>query len=121
MKRYTSNDMHNLLLDRTLTAKYQREDFQVGSQAIFCPYYVPLEGSLGSDWGVLINPKSTRFGQLSFEHDDCGCPKSDTEDAEGWGRHSGEPSQDGDTWCTDWRHECDDWCDTPCWMAGAGR
>lgn len=69
---------------------------------------------MGSDWGVIVNPKSTRFGLLTFEHDDCGCRPTDTEDEWGWGRHADAPSQDGDTWCTEWRHECGDFCDDPC-------
>jgi hypothetical protein len=36
---------------------------------------VPLEGRLGADWGVIVKPESVRFAQLTFEHDDDGCPE----------------------------------------------
>ena len=45
----------------------------VGLQALFCPYYVQLSGILGSDWGVIVNPNSYKFGKIVFEHDWCGC------------------------------------------------
>ena len=90
----------------------------IGAQALSCPYYVPLEGTLGGDWGVIVNPASTRFTLLTFEHDDCGCPPGPDEDADGWGRHGDAPQQQGDMWSTEWRHECDEFCDTPCeWVA----
>ena len=112
MKRYESSDIHRLFIGRCLSDRYQQG--QCGAQALHCPYYVPLEGRLGADWGVIVNPESSRFGLLTFEHDDCGCPASDTEDDEGWGRHYDEPNQQGDTWWVGWRHRCDEFCDTPC-------
>jgi hypothetical protein len=36
-----------------------------------CRYFLPLEGKLGYDWGVCGNPKSPRFGLLTFEHQGC--------------------------------------------------
>lgn len=33
-----------------------------------CKWYIPLEGELGSDWGVCGNKKSPRKGLLTFEH-----------------------------------------------------
>ncbi len=36
-----------------------------------CKYYVGLNGELGADWGVCINPKSERRGMLTFEHMGC--------------------------------------------------
>lgn len=33
-----------------------------------CKYFVPLNGSLGNDWGVCSNPKSPRAGLLTWEH-----------------------------------------------------
>src|SRR5262249_21175432 len=36
-----------------------------------CRYYVPLEGKEGADWGVCANPRSTRAGLLTFEHQGC--------------------------------------------------
>ena len=110
--RHNHHDMHKRLCAVALSERY--EQGQCGAQAIFCPYYVPLEGRLGADWGVIVNPESSRFGLLTFEHDDCGCPVSDTEDPEGWGRHSGAPNQQGDTWDEDWQHTCDAWCEAPC-------
>jgi len=45
----------------------------VEMQALTCPYYVPLSGEWGSDWGAIMHPRSTKFGQLVFEHEWCGC------------------------------------------------
>lgn len=132
-KQYSSSEIHKKLFARSkskrwddVEAKRSVEVIQIGSQAIFCPYYVPLEGKLGYDWGVIVNPESTRFGLLTFEHDDCGCPKNPREDAEGWGRHEGAPNQEGDMWDQAWYHrhdidcgyggDCyvpDDWCRDP--------
>ena len=111
-RRYNHRDLHKRLWATSASERYKQG--QCGAQALFCPYYVPLEGRLGADWGVIVNPESSRFGLLTFEHDDCGCERSDTEDAEGWGRHADAPNQDGDTWDEDWHHECDEWCDDPC-------
>lgn len=112
-QRYDPSDIHKRLIEQQLSNRW-REVEQVGSQALHCTYYVPLQGDLGSDWGVIVNPESSRFGMLTFEHDDCGCPKSDTEDEEGWGRHNG-PTQDGDMWSTRWYHECEPgWCEKRC-------
>ena len=36
-----------------------------------CRYFVPLEGNLGLDWWVCVNPKSPRCGLLTFEHQGC--------------------------------------------------
>lgn len=38
-----------------------------------CRFYLVLEGQLGQDWGVCANPRSPRFGLLTFEH--MGCKK----------------------------------------------
>lgn len=109
--QYDAGDMHRRLLAQAETFTRARGD---GGQAIHCPYYVPLEGRLGADWGVIVNPESFQFGRLVFEHDDCGCPETDSEDGDGWGRHADCPSQDGDMWWDGWRHEHDDGCDSPC-------
>lgn len=37
-----------------------------------CKWYHPLQGKLGEDWGVCVNPRSHRCGLLTFEHQ--GCP-----------------------------------------------
>jgi len=42
-----------------------------------CRFYLPLEGELGSDWGVCGNPVSHRAGKLTFEHQ--GCPRFEPE------------------------------------------
>lgn len=33
-----------------------------------CKWYLPLEGALGSDWGVCAKPNAPRAGLLTFEH-----------------------------------------------------
>jgi len=33
-----------------------------------CKYFVPLDGDLGSDWGVCRNPIAPRAGLLTWEH-----------------------------------------------------
>lgn len=79
IKRYTHHEMHQLLCDRLLSERYRSEDTDgwIAEQAEFCPYYVEVTGPLAADWGVILNPNSTRFGQLTFEHDHCGCPAED--------------------------------------------
>ena len=81
-------------------------------QALHCPYYVPLEGRLGADWGVVLNPESTRFGKVTFEHDWCGCPCINEKGIEY--THEGDPDQDGDMWDVDCHHVHSDFCDDPC-------
>lgn len=105
-KRYEHREMHRLLCATHLSAAYKKAETDY--QAIFCPYYVPLQGVLGPDWGVIVNPESTRFGRVTFEHDDCGCPG----EAPGFmSRHPGAPCQEGDTWDVDWEHVHDEFCD----------
>lgn len=109
--RFAHGEMHRLLVDRCISSRYGSGDWVAG-QALRCPYYVPLEGRLGADWGAIVNPKSTRFAQLTFEHDDCGCPER-VERGDG-PVHADAPDQHGDMWDLDWRHECDEFCDQPC-------
>ena len=33
-----------------------------------CKHFVPLDGELGSDWGVCANTSAPRAGLLTFEH-----------------------------------------------------
>jgi hypothetical protein len=73
--------------------------------ARFCPYFVPLAGELGGEWGVIVNPASARFATVTAEGDRCGCP-DDT--------HLGAPWRDGDTWSTRWVHDCGPFCDRSC-------
>lgn len=69
MKRYTADEMHWLLIRQTSFTESAGPE----QQAYRCPYYAPLRGVLSTDWGVVLNPESSRFGLLTFEHDDCGC------------------------------------------------
>ena len=74
-ERFTTGAMHELLVSRLLSERYLSiGDGWIADQALFCPYYVTVTGPLGSDWGVVLNPESSRFGLLTFEHDWCGCP-----------------------------------------------
>lgn len=75
-QRLTHKAVHDALRQRI------RPDEADDRQALFCPYFVPLKGVLGSDWGAIVNPASSRFGTLVFEHDSCGCGS----DAHGTGR-----------------------------------
>lgn len=36
-----------------------------------CCYFIPLEGSIGMDWGVCSNPKSPHDREATFEHFGC--------------------------------------------------
>jgi len=56
----------------TVNDKRNDDDF-IEMQALHCPWYVPLEGEWGSDWGCIMHPQSEKFGQLVFEHEWCGC------------------------------------------------
>ncbi len=94
MRQFTYSEMYELLMDACLSEEYLATDW-VPAQALLCPYYVPLSGRLGSDWGVIVNPESRRFRLLTFEHDDCGCPGD-------YDRHRNQPEQDGDAWWTGW-------------------
>lgn len=42
-----------------------------------CKHFAALEGTMGNDWGVCLNPKSPRFALLTFEHQ--GCPEYEGE------------------------------------------
>lgn len=77
MKKYSHRFIHDLLIK-----KVWKNDgcANVKKQAYRCPYFITLDGVLGSDWGVIINPKSKKFSKLVFEHDWCGCPEVHKED-----------------------------------------
>ena len=81
--------MHDLLAAKL----YWGDAEDAAPQALFCPYYVALRGPLGADWGVVVNPESTKFGQLVFEHDRCGCPAAE----DGWPVH-GQGHQNDRDW-----------------------
>jgi hypothetical protein len=70
-QKYTPRQVHKALAEKFFSEVY-KEKGVVSQPALFCPYYVPLKGELGSDWGVIVNPASLKFGQLVFEHDACG-------------------------------------------------
>lgn len=116
--RFAHGELHRLLVDQSISPEYRSGDWAAG-QALLCPYYVALEGRLGADWGVIVNPESARFAQVTFEHDDCGCP--DRVDRGDGLVHDDAPSQQGDTWHVDWQHECNVFCEEPCeWRPGMG-
>ena len=65
---------HEFLCKNFLSEFYKSENRGfIPGQAHLCDSYVPLNGDLGRDWGVILNPKSERFGMITFEHDWCGC------------------------------------------------
>jgi hypothetical protein len=72
----TPGQIHELLCKKLLSKEYKQGVYHEDTrkQACFCPYYVPLKGTLGFDWGVIVNSTSPKFGQLVFEHDGCACP-----------------------------------------------
>lgn len=90
MKKYNSTKIHKLLCKNWLSDFYKNraEDVFIEKQALDCPYYVPLKGRLGMDWGVIVNPSSARFGKPTFEHDFCGCSdghgEGDQENPDEW-------------------------------------
>lgn len=58
-----------------------------------CLHLRELEGPLGADWGVCSNPKSSRAGMLTFEHQGCREFEYDErieEDVERWTREHPE-------------------------------
>lgn len=78
MRRYTHDEMHHAMYDR-FGGSVEPE-----RQACHCPYWVPLGGILGPDWGTVANPESPRFGEVVFEHDGCACPDHGGEWRKGW-------------------------------------
>ncbi len=74
-KRLSSHAVHQALIRRWSCEDGETPDGETYRQAEFCPYWVKLSGALGFDWGVQVNPESSKFGDLIFEHDDCGCPE----------------------------------------------
>lgn len=52
-------------------ASREEGDNWYGDCSCGCRYYLPLEGSLGADWGVCRNKQSHRCGLLTFEHQGC--------------------------------------------------
>lgn len=101
MKKYTSSEIHWKLIE--LGEKLREvdvavsDDGYVAAQALFCPYYNTVEGALGADWGVILNPESQKFGQLVFEHEWCGCPVYESGNGEFFAVHR-EGDQGVDEW-----------------------
>lgn len=74
---------HNTLIDNILIKKpedyqpwgkvkrWENENQDYPDCSMGCKYYLKLEGSFGSDWGVCCNTKSHRCGLLTFEHQGC--------------------------------------------------
>lgn len=56
---------------------YGKREREGGDCSCGCVHYSVLEGKLGADWGVCINPESPRFALLTFEHQ--GCPNFECE------------------------------------------
>lgn len=74
-KRLSSDEVHQALIRRWWRQDGMSPNGETERQAEFCPYWVKLSGQLGYDWGVQVNPESGKFGEVVFEHDDCGCPE----------------------------------------------
>jgi hypothetical protein len=68
------NIVHKLLSQKLLSQACKGGLIKYRQQALLCPFYVRLRGSLGHNWGVITNPVSRKFGEVVFEHDGCGCP-----------------------------------------------
>lgn len=100
-RKYDPTDIHHALYAATSTAREMDEKVAtndwVAAQALFCPYYCTLEGTLGADWGVILNPESAKFACLVFEHEWCGCPSSKHELGE-WFADHGSGDQRTDEW-----------------------
>ena len=70
--KYTTDQIHKALSEKYFSREYKDSGI-VKQPALLCPYYIPLSGTLGLDWGIIVNPSSPKFGQLVFEHDSCSC------------------------------------------------
>jgi hypothetical protein len=69
--KYTTDQIHKLLNEKCFSNEYKGS--AVKQPAFLCPYYIPLSGELGLDWGIIVNLSSPKFGELVFEHDTCSC------------------------------------------------
>jgi hypothetical protein len=72
IQRYTPHQMHALLCLKLYKGDCPTPH-DCDQQALRCPYYTPISGDLGADWGLIVNPYSRKFGEVVFEHDWCGC------------------------------------------------
>jgi len=75
--QYTTDQIHKVLCEKYFSREYKRS--AVKQPAFLCPYYIPLSGTLGLDWGVIVSPSSPKLGQLVFEHDSCDCPNHENQ------------------------------------------
>ncbi len=73
-------DTHKHLLSITKRSLWDFEPFGTidrdgddykGDCSCGCKFFMPLEGKLGSDWGICSNVESHRCGLLTFEHQGC--------------------------------------------------
>jgi len=61
-----------------------------------CRHFLPLDGEVGTDWGVCANPKSPRAGLLTFEHQGCPEFEADTEAEDGAAEEEMAPAEEDD-------------------------
>lgn len=65
------------LIHRRWLAKMEEVEGRYGppkhqlAQCGGCSYYIPLEGSIGMDWGTCSNPNSNFDARAVFEHHGC--------------------------------------------------
>jgi hypothetical protein len=83
-------DLHWALVAATGAGQGEWTEDQAGA----CPWYLRLPGALGQAWGVIVNPQSTRFARVTFEHDPCGCPPDDLAFAHGWPEDDRDDGED---------------------------
>ena len=55
---------------KVVEGRYGPPKYQL-AQCGGCSYYIPLEGSIGMDWGACSNPSSNFDGRVTFEHHGC--------------------------------------------------
>ncbi|OGO55822.1 MAG: hypothetical protein A2V85_07470 [Chloroflexi bacterium RBG_16_72_14] len=57
--------IHKRWIEKTPRSEWHED------QCLFCRFYLPIEGPMGSDWGACANPVAPRDAQVTFEHDHC--------------------------------------------------
>ena len=57
-------------LSRSMDRPGYREEWRV-EQCLSCVHYIPLDGTLGDDWGACANAASQFDRRVMFEHDGC--------------------------------------------------
>ncbi|MFO0847898.1 MAG: hypothetical protein U0871_04950 [Gemmataceae bacterium] len=68
--------------DFTPYGERSREDDWGPDCSCGCKWFAAVEGNLGYDWGVCVNPASPRAGLLTFEHHGCREYEDNPENAE---------------------------------------